>query len=105
MCVRWCYVALHPVHTSNDMRDHCKGLKATCMAKSPEHVFCQVVEVVNPTVVHTGGNLNVFPCHLCCICHAHCNRGMDNCYRYYYEEGVHIREGNKKSANCKGGVA
>jgi hypothetical protein len=38
------YVALRPIHTSGGMHEHNEGVERTCAAKSPEHVFRQVVE-------------------------------------------------------------
>lgn len=81
------HMVLHPVHTSDNMYE---VVKATWVTKSPENVIHQAVDVVDPTVVHTKGNLNVFPCHLQCICSTHCNRetititniAMRRVYRY-----------------------
>ena len=39
------HMALRPVHTSDGMHEHNEGFERTCAAKSPEHVFRQVVGV------------------------------------------------------------
>jgi hypothetical protein len=70
------------------------------VAKSPGHVFRQVVHVVDPTFVPTEGNLQAFACCLYSICSAHCNHETVNCHKCY-EEGIQIWERTKMSAHCK----
>jgi hypothetical protein len=67
------HVVLCLVHTSDNMYE---CIKAMWAKKSNENIFHQVVDVVDPAVVHTKGNLNVFPCHLKCICSMHCKCEM-----------------------------
>jgi len=66
------HMALHPFRACDDMRECCEGVVATCVAKSREHVFLQVVHVVDPTVVPVEGNLQLLCC-LYSICSTHCN--------------------------------
>jgi hypothetical protein len=81
------HMVLYPVHTCDNMHEEVEALWAT---KSPENVFHQVADVVEPTVVHTKGNLNIFSRHLQCICSTHCkcemititNVAMRRVYRY-----------------------
>lgn len=58
------HMALRPFRAYEDMRECCEGVVATRVAKSLEHVFRQVVHVVDPTVVPIEGNLKVFPCSM-----------------------------------------
>jgi len=94
------HIVLRPFCAYDDMRECCEGVVVTRVAKSPEHVFCQVVRVVDPTVVPIEGNLQVFPCCLYSICSAHSNNETVNCHKCY-EEGIQIWEGTKMSAPCK----
>ena len=41
-------------HTANGVHEHCEEVEVKCMAKSPKHVFCQILHVVDTTVVHRG---------------------------------------------------
>jgi len=82
------HVALRPIHTSGGMHEHNEGVERTCAAKSPEHVFRQVVDV-DRTVVCTE-ILDVFPYLVYCSYRVHCNNETGNCYRLCYEEGVQI---------------
>jgi hypothetical protein len=67
------HMAQRPFRVYDDMRECCERVVATRVAKRPEHVFREVVHVVDPTVVPIEGNLKVFPCCLYSICRAHCD--------------------------------
>jgi len=93
------HMALRQFCACDDMRGHCEGVVSMRVAKSREHVFRQVVHVVDPTVVPVEGNLQLLCC-LYSICSTHCNYDTVNCY-ICYEEGIQIWERTKMSAHCK----
>jgi hypothetical protein len=93
-------MALHLFCAYDNMRECCEGVVATRVAKSLEHVFRQVIHVVDRMVVPIEGNLKVFPCCLYSISTAHCNLEMVNHCRCY-EEGIQIWERTNMSAHCK----
>lgn len=83
------HMALHPFRAYDNMRECCEGVVATRVATSPEHVFRQVIHVVDCMVVPVEGILKIFPCCLYSVSSAHCNLEMVNRY-ICYEEGIQI---------------
>ena len=57
-----------PGNMSNTVKEHCEGINVTCAAKSCEHIFGKVVDVVFLTVVCLDENLNMFTGCLYSVC-------------------------------------